>query len=213
VYLTFKSLYQHNTALTNQQESPAPLLVSFATLIFWKNDMNLKFFTVAAVSLLTAACFQPMYATRTSMNANGAMVQSGPRAGLASVDVKELDTRAGQVVRNELLFQFNGGAAPTSPKEYTLRIAMRESAESAVVDPYTDRPEVETLALDAGFTLTRTATGEQVLTGNAFGRASYNRTRQRYATVRAQRDAEDRAAKVIAGQISGRIASYFAVVN
>jgi LPS-assembly lipoprotein len=173
------------------------------------SSLKLKLFSVLAASLVVAGCFQPMYASRTMTDAQGVTHRTGARAVLASVDIKEADSRVAQVVRNELLFQFNGGATPSAvPKEYTLEIALRTSAESAIVDPYTDRPEVETLAVDAGFTLTRITTGEAVLKGNAFGRASYSRTRQRYATVRARRDAEDRAAGVIAGQISGRVASF-----
>ena len=169
----------------------------------------LRLFPAFALALLTAACFQPMYAQRST--APG--VTNDARAMLSRVDIATIDGRVGQVIRNNLVFGITGGGMESPNKDYQLVVALRESAESAVVDPFTDRPEVETLALDAGFSLIRSSTGEKVFTGNAFGRASYNRTRQRYATVRAQRDAEDRAAKVLADQILVRLAAHFATAR
>ena len=49
-----------------------------------------------------------------------------------------------------------------------------------------------------------------VVKGTTFARASYAASLQRFANIRAQRDAEDRAAKVLAEQIRTRIAGYLA---
>jgi LPS-assembly lipoprotein len=48
-----------------------------------------------------------------------------------------------------------------------------------------------------------------VLTEQALARVSLDRSQQRYANVRAVRDAENRAAKVVAEQIRSRLASFF----
>ncbi len=171
---------------------------------------SVKLGSAAALSLLLASCFQPMYGTRTVTDGAGNTTRVNSHQALKNIDIEELDSRTGQVVRNSLLFKFHGGATVSaSEKHYTLTIALRESAESPVVDPYTNRPEVETLTLDSSFVLTDKA-GVELLRGHAFGRASYDRTRQRYATVRARRDAQDRAAQVLADQINVRIAAHFA---
>ena len=50
-----------------------------------------------------------------------------------------------------------------------------------------------------------------MVTGATFARVSYDipGQQQRFASARGQRDAEDRAAKVIAENITARLASYF----
>jgi LPS-assembly lipoprotein len=50
------------------------------------------------------------------------------------------------------------------------------------------------------------------MTGQAFARVSYDNPgqQQRFANARGQRDAENRAAKVISDSIKSRLASYFA---
>ena len=55
------------------------------------------------------------------------------------------------------------------------------------------------------------ATGKAVFGGRTFARVSsdYPGQQQRFARLRARRDAEDRAAKVIAEKIRTRLASFF----
>jgi LPS-assembly lipoprotein len=48
-----------------------------------------------------------------------------------------------------------------------------------------------------------------VVTDKAISRVTIDRTAQRYARVRAVRDAENRAAQIIAEQIRSRMASFF----
>jgi LPS-assembly lipoprotein len=59
--------------------------------------------------------------------------------------------------------------------------------------------------------LTEIATGKVVVTGTTFARVSYDipGQQQRFARQRGLRDAESRAAKVIADNIRSRLASYF----
>ena len=165
-----------------------------------------------SLALGLGGCFQPMYAQR----APGGSVLSSPAAAggaataLASIDVLPIAGRAGQKIRNDLVFAFTGGSAPPAPA-YRLDVVVQVvAAQTAVVDPFTDRPEVETIGIDAAYTVTQVGTGLPVLTGNAFGRATYSTTRQRFANVRAQRDAEDRATRPIVEQIRARLAGHFA---
>ena len=64
---------------------------------------------------------------------------------------------------------------------------------------------------DAIYTLRDLATGKVVFTSRTFSRVSYDTPgqQQRFVGNRALRDAENRAAKVIADQIHARLASYF----
>jgi LPS-assembly lipoprotein len=165
----------------------------------------------AAIAL--GGCFQPLHnaggGTATSVPIAPAMAGSNARQ-LAAIDVLPMDGRIGQQIRNELIFFFTGGSAP-APYAYRLDVrAQALSAQTAIVDPFTDRPELETAGVDAVFTLTRVQDGAPLFSGKAFGRATYTRTRQRYASVRALRDAEDRASRTVSEQIRAQLQGYFA---
>jgi hypothetical protein len=64
--------------------------------------------------------------------------------------------------------------------------------------------------IDITYSLTELATGKVVINGTTFSRVSSDvpGEQQRFAHARAQRDAEDRAAKVVAEQIRNRLTSY-----
>ncbi|MGQ4274302.1 hypothetical protein [Terrihabitans sp. B22-R8] len=167
---------------------------------------------VAGLALLLGGCFQPLHnaggGTATSVAITPGAAGTTARA-LASVDILPIDGRIGQRIRNDLIFAFTGGSAPPAAA-YRLHISTQViGAQSAVVDPYTDRPEVETAGVDAIFTLTHAGNGTALFTGKAFGRATYTRTRQRYASVRARRDAEDRAATAVVEQIRAQLQGHF----
>jgi LPS-assembly lipoprotein len=161
---------------------------------------------------LTAACFQPMYG-ENSFAGGG----PGLREKFSSVDVLQIDApggspvaRLGVEVRNALLFDLQGGNGQLSPT-HALKISLAPSTSSIIVDIHTARPDVENYGVNASYTLVELATNRPVATGTTFARVSYDipGQEQRFARSRALRDAENRAAKVIAGHIQARLASYF----
>jgi LPS-assembly lipoprotein len=170
-----------------------------------------RLLAVAAIAALTAGCFQPMYAER---GANG---DSALRDKLQGVEVPPLnlpngsrEARLGVEIRNSLMFSMYGSAVGGPP---THRLLMRISTTrlSVIVDPTTARPDIENYGIDATYELKDNATDKTVLTGTTFSRVSYDipGQAQRFARSRGLRDAEDRAAKVIADNISQRLASFF----
>jgi LPS-assembly lipoprotein len=166
---------------------------------------------VALASGLLAGCFEPLYGERT--------LSGGPglRQRLSSVDVKQISAPAGTpaariavALRNALLFDLTGGSETPRPT-HRLDIQMRGTTQQVIVDITTARPDVEQYGINATYTLTEIATGKSVVTGQTFARVSYDipGQQQRFARARGQRDAEDRAAKVISENIRARLASYF----
>ena len=166
---------------------------------------------VACLGGLAGGCFQPLYGEHSLTNAPAI----GP--ALAGVDVNPIpapsgSSEAGVAVefRNQLLFDLTGGAAPPPP---THRLAVRMSSNrmSVIVDITSGRPDVEDYALNVNYTLTDIKTGKPVITGNTFARVSYDipGQAQRFARARGLRDAENRAAKLIADNIKARLASFF----
>ena len=165
---------------------------------------------VFAAAATCAGCFQPLYGE--------SLVDGRPglRDSLSAIDVKQIEARAetpearlAVEIRNELLFNFTGGGYP-QPPAYELTIRITGHAVPVTIDPSTRTVSSETYSLTATYTLAEIATKRVVVTGQASTGASYDSLgQQRFGRVRAMNDAESRAAKVIADDITRRLASYF----
>jgi LPS-assembly lipoprotein len=165
---------------------------------------------VFAAAAACGGCFQPLYGSGASPD------RPGLRDALNSVDIKQIDAPANSPearlavqIRNELLFSFTGGGASQSPThELTVKIGSGRSA--VTVDSTSKLPTVEIYALNTTYTLADIATKKVVVTGRASTSVSYDTMgTQRFARIEAMRDAERRAAKVIADNIATRMAAYF----
>ncbi len=159
---------------------------------------------------LSAGCFQPLYGQAPL--SSGLTLQNA----LSAVDVQHIDAPRGSEdariaveLRNALLFDLTGGEGGIAPT-HRLNIKMKTSRSALIVDPQTGRTEAEVTGIDVKYILTELATGRPVVNATAFARVGSDipGQQQRFARWRAQRDAEDRAAKVIADQIRARLASY-----
>ena len=165
-----------------------------------------------ALGTLLAGCFEPLYGEKTLAGGPGL------RDRLSSVSVDRIGAPSGSPaariaveLQNDLIFNFNGGAAPPS-KTHQLKVTLLTQNQQIIVDITTARADVQQFGINAIYTLLESATGKQVLVGQAFARVSYDNPgqQQRFANARGQRDAENRAAKVISDNIRSRLASYFA---
>ena len=109
-------------------------------------------------------------------------------------------------MRNELIFTSTGGGDP-APSQYRLDIVVQESTTKELVLLSGDATG-EVYQLNATFKLVSRANGKVVLEGTATSRAPYERFQQVYSNVRAQYDAENRAASTVAESIKVRIAAF-----
>ena len=175
----------------------------------WRNPLRIA--AVIALGALNAACFQPLYATRSVVG--GAPLGTA----LAQVQVEHVDapngtpeSRIAVELQNALGFEMNGGGGMISPT-HRLKVRMTLGRSSIITDITTGRVEAEITGIDATFTLTELATDKAVMSGRTFARVSsdYPGQQQRFARVRARIDAENRAAKVIAENVRTRVASFF----
>jgi LPS-assembly lipoprotein len=174
-----------------------------------------RWVAVAAAAALTAGCFQPLYGER-SADGPGA-VAPNVRAALASVEVDQIaapsgtpEARIAVELRNDVIFQLTGGAG-AGTISYRLGMKMTLSKTAIIVDIATGRTEAEIVGIDVYYTLTEVGTKKVVVNSTTFARVSSDvpGLQQRFAHNRAQRDAENRAAGVIAEQIRSRLASHF----
>lgn len=167
---------------------------------------------VAALAAVTAGCFQPMYAER---GPNGT---PGLRDKLQGVEVPPLnlpngsrEARVGLEIRNALMFSMYGSAVG-GPATHRLLMRITTTRLSIIIDPNTALADAENYGINATYELKDNTTDKTVLTGSTFSRVTYDipGQTQRFARSRGLRDAEDRAAKVIAENINQRLASFFA---
>jgi LPS-assembly lipoprotein len=171
-----------------------------------------RLLVVAALSALTAGCFQPMYAAHT--DGTPALREKLLGVDLPPVDKPNgsRDARLGVEIRNALAFKLYG-AATGMPPTHKLVIRFTTTRSSLILDPTTALPSIENYGIDAQYNLIEIVSNKSVMTGSTFSRVSYDipGQLQRFARQRAFRDAEDRACAEIAENIQTRLASYFTV--
>ena len=169
---------------------------------------------VLASGLLLAGCqVRPLYGQLpTTAGSAGETVQGE----LAAIEIEKIDTvnemrlsDARRVLYNELLFGFERGAYSPA-KKYRLRMVMNIGVSEVGVERLADVPSAYSTTMNVTFVLSDAADNRTLMTGKSFATASYDFSSQRFANLRARRDAEERAAKVVAQDVQARIAGFFA---
>ncbi len=156
----------------------------------------------AALSLAggVAGCFQPLY---------GEASHPGLVGDLRAIEVAPINDRVGHYLAEDLIADLNG-TGQTPPPKYHLTVTVSLGTQTPTVNSEINAASSATLTGDATYTLTKVDGGAKVLTGNATAAAAYDRTTQRYADLRAARDAEIRVARALSSEISLRLASALA---
>jgi LPS-assembly lipoprotein len=127
---------------------------------------------------------------------------------LKSVDIAPIPGRVGQRIRNELIFDTQGGAGDGGLKaEYRLDIAIKEELRNTLVSGTGD-PQGQIVEVNAEFKLVRISDNVVVFQGKSAGRAAFDKVESVFADIRAKQDAENRAARTIAEAIRLRITAY-----
>ena len=160
------------------------------------------------VAGLLAGCgdggFRPLYG---SAGIGGANVNEK----LAGVEIAPIPGRLGQRIRNELIFDTTGGGTAGTPV-YRLEIAVKENVVSTLVK--TDGDALSQIyTADAAFNLIRLSDKKVVLKGTSFGRAGFERNPSVFSNVRAQDDAQNRAARSIGTEMKTRLAAFLATAS
>lgn len=162
----------------------------------------LRLAVAGALALPAAACLRPLYGP----TASGERMQDV----LASIEVGEVTVpigyeRLSHYLRSELIYDLDGSGQPR-PKRYKLTVNAHEGTQGTIVDTITGRADSATLVGRATYTLSDLS-GKVVATGTATQSATYDRSPQRFANVRAAREAEMRLSQLLSEQIKTRIAA------
>lgn len=170
----------------------------------------INFTRIAAVLLtvsgLSGCQFQPLYGTQAGT--------TGPsNIALSQVSVAEVDTREAQQVRNHLIFMLSGGAKPINAShEVRLRVTSATSNLASAIKSNTTEQIGNTagsVRVTASYEVYDFSKQEIIARGTRETSAAFDQTSQSFATARAKRDAENRAAKEVAEQLRFAIASDF----
>lgn len=157
---------------------------------------------VMGLAALAGGCLRPLYAENTASVTGGSV-----RTAMKEVDIPEIKGLIGHYLRNELVFELDGGGEPDLTKRLRLDAKVAEALEVVTVDYANGRADSAILVATATWTLTDVRSGKVVSFGTNVVRAPYERSVQRFATVRAARDAQIRAAKNLATLIRGQLAA------
>ena len=151
----------------------------------------------AALAVSLSGCIQPLYAPIDGVDV---------AAELRAVAIEPVPERLGHYLHQELVLAFDGTGGGTPPK-YTLLVTAKERVLTPLVDTFSGRADSATVAGDAAYKLVPLGGGEPITAGVARSNANYDRSSQRFANIRAARDAEIRLAKALADQIRTRVAA------
>lgn len=160
-------------------------------------------FALLALPLAASCTVKPLYSNPASDG-----TQAGVTADLSSINIKPVEQRYAQQVRNQLIFLFNKGAGQPAAASYTLTLSVTALHQSAALVQVGDdnEPTAGTVTLTANYTLAGTTSAEVVASGRRQIVSSYDVPRQEFAAYRARLNAEDRAARELAELLNIAIA-------
>lgn len=157
---------------------------------------------LAVGALLLAAglsgCFTPLY---------GEAAHPGLVEDMHAIEVAPIASRIGHYLGNDLITDMNGTGQTASPPKYRLTVTVAMGTQTPTVNSELNVATSATVTADATYSLVNVDGGKEVLKGVAVAAAAYDRTTQRYADLRAARDAEIRLARTLSLEISQRVAT------
>lgn len=160
--------------------------------------------TAALATLLALAasgCVRPLYAPTTASTQGDSV-----RATLSSIDVPIIPDRLGHTLRNELVYLLEGRNT-SGQKRYRLLVSTNESVTTTLVNSAFQRADAASVQASANYRLVGADDSRVIATGSVTGFATYERTPQRFANLRAARDAQERVARYLAEQIHLQLAT------
>lgn len=151
-----------------------------------------------ALAIGLSGCIQPVHAPHLGATGGGSRI--APL--LRQVQVANVEGYLGYVLKSELDFLLTGGDEPVSGSRYLLSVKTQQSKASSIIDASTGRAQIATLQIEAVYVLTDQQDGGKIkASGKTFASASFDRSQLRFATLRAERDAQQKVAKSLAERL------------
>jgi len=151
---------------------------------------------LGAMALGLGGCFAPMY-----MGAGGNL-----GGQLRAIAVDPVPERLGHYLRDQLITDLNGTGDKPAPR-YRLVLTTATRVQTALIDIVTQRAQDAAVVTDITYRLLPIEGGAPVAAGTVTSFAVYDRSAQRFANIRAARDAEIRDARTVADEITTQLAA------
>ena len=160
-----------------------------------------RFIFVILLAMGLAACgYKPLYGTASDGR--------GVVASLSTIAIQEADSRAGQLVRNNLLSSMRPAGMA---KEDLFSLSLKpEIIQSSLVDQSRPGIQRKRLRLIVSYQLTELASGNEVHSGKTFSSVSYDIVHEPVADLQAESNALNRAAQEVGTDIHTRLAAFLA---
>lgn len=160
---------------------------------------------MALLLALGGCTVQPLNAARPAPSIANGSGQSSVSDILARTEVAAVNNRVAQQVRNRLLFAMNGGRALPDGR-YSVQLTVSHVTQLLSIQRSSLAPTSAQVRVTAGYSLVDKSSGSLVAKGTRIALAAYDRTPQSFSNLRAQRDAQNRAAHEVAEQLRLAIA-------
>jgi LPS-assembly lipoprotein len=154
---------------------------------------------VTVAGALTTACgFTPAYHQGAA---------SKVREYLSLIDVAPIDGQRGLQLRNRLTEKIIPYGVVDVPR-FRLSVRLNSSTEAVLIQ-LDNTATRQNLRMNASFTLTDLSTGESIFEGKTTSVGSYNVVDSEFATISAENNAAERAAREIGEEIFDLLVVYF----
>jgi len=157
-------------------------------------------FAAFALCLAMSGCFQPLYSEAAHPGVVDAM---------RAVAVTPIKDRIGHYLGEDLIHDLNGSGSSPTPL-YRLDVTIALTTQTPTVESQISAASAATAIGEARFSLVRLSDNKVLLNAKAQSSAVYDRTPQRFADLRAARDAELRMARALADEIEVRVGAALA---
>lgn len=155
-------------------------------------------FAVLFCGLLAGCGFRPLYGDLGGTDVGTKFLQ---------VEINPAKDREGQLLHNELVRLLYGSREPARPV-YRLSMELNQQTSSLAVrkSAFATRANLE---MRVSFKLTEIATGRQLHADTSRSTVSYNILDSEFATLLAEKDARERAVRVLSQEIRVRLGTIF----
>jgi LPS-assembly lipoprotein len=161
-----------------------------------RNTANLTIAIVASALLVGCGNYRPLYGQSAATQ--------GVAVELSGVSVAEQNTRAGQMVRNELMSVMRGGGS----SNYVLELLPEEKSKK-ISAPVGQNLERYRYTLKTSYALHKGGSSTALAEGTVFSNIGYDTVDQPVSDLQAAENARTRATKEVAEDIRLRLAAYF----
>lgn len=167
---------------------------------------RLKIFLSLVILIgLTGCGYSSLYKTDTKTGYSGSY-STGVTDELKQIRIAPIANRIGQIVKNRLLDNLTPRGVSQEPK-YELRVSIPKPIVRDQVLEQDTTATRKAARYEAEYSLYRN--GEEIVEGASRIEVSYNILKNPYSTLASQKDSERRAAKILADDITLRLAAYF----